>query len=57
MRAVSTDVQVVVLLTMLVRHALHTSPVAPAVVEETAEQSRRLLDTSARSLDTLQYTS
>ena len=52
-----TDVKVVELLAMFVRHALHTSPVAPAVVEETAEQTRRLLDTSAGSLDTLQHNS
>ena len=48
-----TDVKVVELLAMFVRHALHTSPVAPAVVEETAEQTSRLLDTSTRSPQTL----
>ena len=48
-----TDVKVVELLAMFVRHALHTSPVAPAVVEETAEQTSRLLDTSTRAPETL----
>ena len=38
---------------MFVRHALHTSPVAPTVVEETAEQTSRLLDTSTRAPQTL----
>ena len=50
-----TDVKVVELLAMFVRHALHTSPVAPAVVEETAEQTRGLLDTFSGALYTLQY--
>ena len=52
-----TDVKVVELLAMFVRHALHTSPVAPAVVEETAEQTSRLLDTSTRSPQTLRQKS
>ena len=50
-----TDVEVVVLLTVAVRHTLHTSPVAPAVVEEPAEETNLLLDTSSRALDTLQH--